>query len=236
MALDKLVDSTQLDNNLTSIANAIRAKSGGTGQLAFPAGFVSEIGNISGGGDTPSVDLYEKILARTVSGVVHDDTIKAVGERAFAGCSQITSLYLGGLTTLNGSRQFIECSALQTAVLPKYTGTSTGSTFNTCAALTTADLTCNISAQFFTNSAKFTTLILRKTSIATLANINAFNNTTFKSGGTGGTLYVPQSLISSYQSASNWSAILGYTNNQILPIEGSIYETQYADGTPIPTT
>lgn len=55
MALDKLIDSTQLDNNLTSVANAIRAKSGGTGQLAFPAGFVSEIGNISGGGGiTPS--------------------------------------------------------------------------------------------------------------------------------------------------------------------------------------
>lgn len=56
MALDKLVDSTQLDNNLTSVANAIRAKSGGTGQLAFPAGFVSEIGNIStgGGGITPT--------------------------------------------------------------------------------------------------------------------------------------------------------------------------------------
>lgn len=53
MSLDKLVDSTQLDSDLTSVANAIRAKSGGSGQLAFPAGFVSEIGNIpSGGGDT----------------------------------------------------------------------------------------------------------------------------------------------------------------------------------------
>ncbi len=50
MALDKLVDSSQLDSDLTSVANAIRAKSGGSGQLAFPAGFVSEIGNISGGG------------------------------------------------------------------------------------------------------------------------------------------------------------------------------------------
>lgn len=269
MALDKLVDSTQLDNNLTSVANAIRAKSGGTGQLAFPAGFVSEIGNISGGGGiTPTgtkeitiiengtttedvtnyanaqitvnvssssgdTNLYEKILARTVSGAVHDDTIKEVGERAFAGCSQITSLYLGGLTKLNGSRQFIECGNLQIAVLPKYTGTSTGSTFNTCAKLTTADLKCNIAANYFANSANFTTLILRNTSVATLAKTNAFNNTTFKSGGTGGTLYVPQSLISSYQSASIWSTILGYTNNQILPIEGSIYETQYADGTPI---
>ena len=56
MALDKLVDSTQLDNNLTRVANAIRAKSGGTGQLAFPSGFVSEIGNIptGGGGITPT--------------------------------------------------------------------------------------------------------------------------------------------------------------------------------------
>lgn len=50
MAVDKLVDSTQLDSDLTSVANAIRAKSGGSGQLAFPAGFVSEIGNIPSGG------------------------------------------------------------------------------------------------------------------------------------------------------------------------------------------
>ena len=52
------------------------------------------------------------------------------------------------------------------------------------------------------------------------------------SNGSGGTLYVPQALISTYQSATNWSTILGYANNQILPIEGSIYENQYADGTP----
>lgn len=50
MAVDKLVDSTQLDSDLTSVANAIRAKSGGSGQLAFPSGFVSEIGNIPSGG------------------------------------------------------------------------------------------------------------------------------------------------------------------------------------------
>lgn len=49
MSVDKLVDSTQLDADLTSVANAIRAKSGGSGQLAFPAGFVSEIGNIPSG-------------------------------------------------------------------------------------------------------------------------------------------------------------------------------------------
>lgn len=40
MAVDKLVDSTQLDANLTSVANAIRAKGSTSAQLAFPTGFV----------------------------------------------------------------------------------------------------------------------------------------------------------------------------------------------------
>ena len=53
MAVDKLVDSAQLDSDLEDIADAIRAKSGGSSPLAFPAGFVSEIGSIpSGGGGT----------------------------------------------------------------------------------------------------------------------------------------------------------------------------------------
>lgn len=44
-------------DDLTSVANAIRAKSGGSSQLAFPAGFVSEIGNIPSGGGGDEVVL-----------------------------------------------------------------------------------------------------------------------------------------------------------------------------------
>lgn len=67
MAVDKLVDSAQLDADLTSVANAIRTKGGTSAQLAFPSGFVSAIGAISGSsvymaqytltGDTPWVDF-----------------------------------------------------------------------------------------------------------------------------------------------------------------------------------
>lgn len=86
----------------------------------------------------------------------------------------------------------------------------------------------------FTNDTVLKTLVLRQSShILPLFNVNAFNGTPFASGGSGGTLYVPSAQISSYQAATNWSTILGYANNQILPIEGSIYETQYADGTPV---
>ena len=62
----------------------------------------------------------------------------------------------------------------------------------------------------------------------------SFSNTPFDNGGTGGALYVPAALISAYQGAANWSTILGYPNNRILPIEGSAYETRYADGTEVP--
>lgn len=50
MAIDKAIDSAQLDADLTSVADAIRTKGGTSAALTFPAGFVSEIGNI--GGDT----------------------------------------------------------------------------------------------------------------------------------------------------------------------------------------
>lgn len=50
VAVTKLVNATELDSNLTSVANAIRAKSGGSSPLAFPAGFVSEIQSIPSGG------------------------------------------------------------------------------------------------------------------------------------------------------------------------------------------
>lgn len=57
MSVDKLVDSTQLDADLTSVANAIRAKSGTSSMLLFPTDFISQISLI------PSVRLktYKKV-------------------------------------------------------------------------------------------------------------------------------------------------------------------------------
>lgn len=55
MAVDKLVDSTQLDANLTSVANAIRTKGGTSAELAFPQGFVDAVDAIPTGGATDLV-------------------------------------------------------------------------------------------------------------------------------------------------------------------------------------
>lgn len=57
MAVDKLVDSTQLNADLTSVANAIRTKGGTSASLAFPSEFVSAIDAISGGGSGTDIGI-----------------------------------------------------------------------------------------------------------------------------------------------------------------------------------
>lgn len=99
-----------------------------------------------------------------------------------------------------------------------------------------------IQANTFYGDSKIADIIIRGDDVLPLSNINAFSNATpFRSGGSGGTLWVKESLISSYQAASNWSTILGYTNNQIKSIESTHNDQTapfdmtlyYADGTPI---
>ena len=46
MAFDKIIDSAQLESDLTSVAAAIRAKGATADPLSFPAGFVSAVNNI----------------------------------------------------------------------------------------------------------------------------------------------------------------------------------------------
>jgi len=58
MAIDKSIDSAQLDADLTSVANAIRTKGGTSAQLAFPAEFVSAIEDIETGGGVPPTSAY----------------------------------------------------------------------------------------------------------------------------------------------------------------------------------
>lgn len=73
MSVDKLVDSTQLDSDLTSVANAIRTKGGTSAQLAFPAGFVSAIAAIPSGGSgiTISPMDYNVSITNGRSGTVN---------------------------------------------------------------------------------------------------------------------------------------------------------------------
>lgn len=268
------------DTELTSVADAIRAKSGGNASLTFPGGFVSEIGNIlTDGGYT------DGLIDRTITSISWNG--QRIGGFAFAGASSLTTInfpnvtYVAGsafqntgiteltedmfpsLTVINGGdsfwgmtnltrvffptkeipvtnyRTFRNAYNLKTAVI-KSVGPST---FASCSKLTSVDIVDGgmTGGWNFDGCKQLSTIILRKTTIATMGHSAVFSNSSFASDGAGGTIYIPKALYDhlgdgsslDYKAATNWSTVDGYGTITWAQIEGSIYETQYVDGTPI---
>lgn len=239
MALDKLVDSAQLDANLASVADAIRAKGGTSAQLAFPTGFVSAVEAIpsGGGGETEAAALIQRTAT-----TVENSVATSVGASAFNGYTALTSCKLPNVTTV-GLGAFQGCTGLTVIAFPSYNGRLPSNSLRQCTNLAAIDLqnTTALDSQAFASDTKLKTLVLRATSVPALSNISCFNGTPFASGGSGGTIYVPKALYDhlgdgsslDYKAATNWSTINGYGTITWAQIEGSIYETQYADGTPV---
>jgi hypothetical protein len=153
------------------------------------------------------------------------------GQRAFQGCRKMTTASLPSLRYgyvnygTQSSYMFVSCAALTTVDIGSLDRIGQYM-FQNCTSLMELELKAAtyIEANAFNGSSKLANLVIRSSAVPTLANINAFTNTPFASGKAGGTLYVPSSLISSYQSATNWSTILGYATNSIAAIEGSVFE------------
>ena len=116
MALDKLVDSSQLDSDLTSVANAIRTKGGTSAQLAFPSGFVSAISAIpSGGGGISADDI-------ATGNVTHINLTGTTISQDYAfAYLPIQTISAPNLTTLSNAHAFSYCRKLGTIIFPELT-------------------------------------------------------------------------------------------------------------------
>ena len=271
MSIDKAVDSTQLDADLTSVANAIRTKGGTSADLAFPAGFVSAIDAIptgGGGDDRLTLLLSKQLVDLTLTETTFTTpytfssqsnlesisapnclTITSYATNLFENCPKLASISFPKLYQISSSA--FSKSIVSVVVLPSIEEIY-GNAFLRCSSLNIADLGPEVPSHNYSNlinaaivfqyCTNLNTIILRqKTKIAGLSNINAFGYTPFASGGSGGTIYIPKALYDhlgdgtslDYKAATNWSTINGYGTITWAQIEGSIYETQYADGTPI---
>lgn len=123
MAVDKLVDSTQLESDLTSVADAIRAKTGGTADLAFPAGFVSEIQAIPTGGEYWVTDngvayVRDMVLPQIWQG--KHELYKGAYNLKTLVCND-TNL-LGGDSSKRITSYFDRCTSLNSAKFPYLQG------------------------------------------------------------------------------------------------------------------
>ena len=154
MALDKLVDSSQLDADLTSVANAIRTKGGTSAQLSFPQGFVDAVGAISsGGGTTPT---GTKQISITANGTTTEDVVAYAnaeitvnvpsGETDYVKMAYIVQTYTGRLASdyaFQIPNDFLSFSKINAVFLPNASTSTSNSTagthaFRECTSLKTA--------------------------------------------------------------------------------------------------
>jgi hypothetical protein len=191
--------------------------------------------------------VAKSIIDKTITGDFADDRLTKIGSYAFYYCDKLTSINTPAVTTIDSSA-FHSCSGLVSVNLPvaqalnsnAFTGCKGlttinipavkaiyGNSFQTCGKLTIIDFPSLLSimdSSVFNSCAELRTIILRSATMCTLSNANAFTKTPFASGGTGGTVYVPQALIESYQAATNWSTLYAAGTCNFVAIEGSEYE------------
>lgn len=183
-----------------------------------------------------SISLPNLVIANKFEGVIRY-------------CPNVEEVYVPKLQTIANSANnaFRNNPKLRAIALPALNGVIGQVTFYGCTALTAVDLGESVTqaahAQAYYGT-QLTTLILRvKTRIASIVHANGLQGTPFASGGAGGTIYIPKALYDhlgdgtslDYKAATNWSTINGYGTITWAKIEGSYYETHYADGTVIPT-
>lgn len=75
MSYNKSIDSSAINTDLTSVANAIRTKTGSSNQLAFPSGFISEINNIPTGSANCELLKANMVLSNSGSTYTGDSNV-----------------------------------------------------------------------------------------------------------------------------------------------------------------
>jgi hypothetical protein len=130
MANYKKVDADQLDADLAAVAGAIREKTGGTEQLAFPGGFteaIAGIENTGGGGDDT---LLDDLMARTIT-VLDTDRLTVLGDYALSYWASLESVNLPSVISLQGKHAFHKCDNLKSVRMENVTYVES-STFMQC--------------------------------------------------------------------------------------------------------
>lgn len=135
-------------------------------------------------------------------------------------CTNLESINIPEVITINGSA-LQGCEKLKELILPKVTSIK-NSGVRSCTSLELVDFYTDVGLDIdaFNNCSNLRTLIFRGNTMASVSERPIFKTPFNDSTGSGGTVYVPSSLVSTYQNDSGWSAL----NATIKQIEGSKYE------------
>ena len=194
----KKVDADALDASLTTVADAIRARSGVTGELEFPNGMKEAVEN------------FPDYVERYCNGELETYSNPRLTNAAYQVFRHREHKYydLPNLETVQN--WCFAQSKICNIALPKASEIHWDA-FRECNSLTQVDLGAAIFiyTRTFYNCAALVTLIVRTNALIPLYNTDAFTGTPIASGT--GYIYVPRAFLSDtdankdYRRASNWS-------------------------------
>lgn len=210
------------ETDIQSIANSIREKNGltTTYKVSEMAQAIKDIPSGSSGSDDSVLNSLIDGSATTVSSTATQVRSRAfyrlssltsidfpevikIGDNAFTQCTALTSVNLPKTQEIR-TYAFQLCSKLTYISLPKVT-TIHISCFQDCSQLSTVDLGAIelFNSAAFKSCTALNTLIIRSSDVCILSAANVFSDTPLASGT--GAIYVPDDLVDSYKSATNWS-------------------------------
>ena len=218
-----LIDQTKDSACKTAEADAIRAKMGGSAQLAYDwannKGFADAIAAIPSGGGGPTLQEYLKneltdyvddtltsipnFAFNRYSGGIKNFRAKnatSVGQTAFYLINSLESFF-APLAAVN-AQTFYGCWKMSICVCSAFAGNIATNAdvfmkYGTDPSLHTVDFSLKkngFGKRMFQNCVNLKTLILREAAIFPLGDVSAFTGTPFASDGTGGTIYIPKSM------------------------------------------
>ena len=237
------------DDTLTSIRSYGLANMSSLTSVNFPNlqtintyAFYNDYNLVMDGWQFPAAKTIGNYAFRYCYGLTGDvalpSTVTSIGQYSFANCDGMETFSASGAITTFGTYTFNGASghimALRECHLP-HLGTGialnlnwgSATAANACQHLEVCDIgnAKSIAANTFANCYKLQTLIIRRTSVTTLANVSAFLNTPMRGRDSlTGKIYVPESLIESYKAAKTWTTLFGYGFVTFEPIEGSEWE------------
>ena len=183
-----MATTDNLGDFLTSVANAIRSKSGSTAQINAQD-FASEIENLPSGektnkflqliegtenvsltaqdfGDITEIREYAFAYATNLISVVLPNTIISIGSYAFSDCSSLTSVTIPENVTSMGFDTFAYCSSLTSVTLLSTLTSISSSAFKGCSSLSSINIpegVTSIGSSAFSDCSSLTSVTLPST-------------------------------------------------------------------------
>ena len=197
--------------SLTSVADAIREKTGKTGTLTLDQ-MAEEISGISQGNPDENLEL---LVRRELTDEYTNNNLVQIYKAYSFTEQKFVTVSMPNLEEIRSYGAFSQCKQLKNANFPKL-NQIWGRAFSFSSALEKLDfplLTQIRGDGNFRNCTSLTALIIRSSNVCTLTDADNFLSTPIASGT--GYIYVPAALADSYRSATNWATY----SSQIRAIE-----------------